>query len=650
MLLSRHERTQVWQAVPIVAFAVAAVNVIIFYNVVYSRLDAQGIPVGWDTPTYVAGLESVRNGEMLSFIQEQDGVNFLYYVLMSILPMSSMDIEIFVPIGLAVVTIGSIGLFANVLTKSPLFTSASMLFASAWFGLYRITSDLHAQLLSIPLVFVALTLQATGKPGQSKIIVPLLLLASLVHFETTLLLSGIFLIGKMITEKNGKAKVRQLLLLLPLLPAVVIYAIHLSNIYQTGVPIIVHEPAENSFISRSMGYFWPLVIAGVVASLMILRSNKKQDQDSNRPFFVLFVLLWLLIALLIFYLDYLNPALRNYSVRAAVFIPIPLIASMPFLLVDRHYQHMVRRRKLLPIALSAIVIVVGTYANLNLLIQTELPVSNRLFMDGEIFARLEKLRSVELADPPIFVYYPEGNSPGGVSEYYDNWLFALYGDHYNFLGYHDDLVNARETSFDDSVSRVISYRFAQKMIEDGIWSPSEISKKSIVVVQDFYKVVNMEASSRFDQVADRIYLYAPNKTATDTTTFKITTHVSESLGWYSTTRSYDNVVHDMIETYVGNKDGRPYIFRVPLQSGSCYEISVEYHDGSAGLGFQVSEASKELLTLYYGESATLRQANYIDCPSKNNVYITLTPISRPGLEGRLFVSLVDAISVTRLEG
>lgn len=649
MLLSRHERTQAWRAVPILAFAVAAVNIVIFYNIVYSRLDAQGIPVGWDTPTYVAGLESIRNGEMFAFIQNQDGVNFLYYVLMSILPMSSMDIEIFVPIGLAVITIGAIGLFANVLTRSPLFTSASMLFASAWFGLYRITSDLHAQLLSIPFVFIALTLYATGKPGQSKIIVPLLLLASLVHFETTLLLSGIFLIGKMITEKSGRGRMRQLLLILPLLPGGMIYAIHLSNTYQTGVPIIVHEPAENSFISRSMGYLWPLVVAGVVGSLMILRSSMKQDQDSGRTFFVLFVLLWLLIALLVFYLDYLNPALRNYSVRAVVFMPIPLIASIPFLLVDRHYQPMVRKRKLFPIALSAMVIVGGTYANLNLLIQTELPVSNRLFMDGEVFARLEKLKSIGLADPPIFVYYPSGNSPGGVSEYYDNWLSALYGDHYNYLGYHDDLLNARETSFDDSVSRVISYRFVQKMIDDGVWNPSAISEKPIVVVQDFYKIVNIEASTKFDQVADGIYLYAPNKATTETTSFKITTHVSESLGWYSTTRAYDNIAHEMIETYVGNQDGRPYTFRVPLQSGSCYSIGIEYHDGSTGLGFQVSEESKELLTLYYGESATLRQATYIDCPSKNNVYFTFTPISRPGMEGRLFVSLVDAISVTKLE-
>jgi hypothetical protein len=187
------------------------------------------------------------------------------------------------------------------------------------------------------------------------------------------------------------------------------------------------------------------------------------------------------------------------------------------------------------------------------------------------------------------------------------------------------------------------------MIDDGVWSPSAISEKPIVVVQDFYKIVNIEASTRFDQVADGIYLYAPNKSSTETTSFKITAHVSESLGWYSTTRAYENIVHEMIETYVGNQDGRPYTFRVPLQSGSCYSIGIEYHDGSTGLGFQVSNEGKELLTLYYGESATLRQATYVDCPLKNNVYFTFTPISRPGMEGRLFVSLVDAISVTRLE-
>jgi hypothetical protein len=602
MLLSRYERKQVWRAVFIVAFAAAAANITIFYSIVYSRLDTEGIPIGWDTPTYVAGLESIRNGKLLEFIQEQDGVNFLYYVLMSSLPMSSMDIEIFVPIGLAILAIGSIGLFTNALTRSPLFTSASMLFASAWFGLYRITSDLHAQLLSVPLVFIALTFYATGRPGNSKITAPLLLVASLVHFETTVLLSGIFLIGKVISERNRKPRMRQLLLLLPLLPGVIIYAIHLSNTYQTGVPHIVHDPAENSFVSRAMGYFWPLLIAGVVASLVILRDPDKKNQDSRRTVFVLFVLIWLVTAFLVFYLDYLNPALRNYSVRAAVFMPIPLIASMPFLLVEDAYRSMVRKRKLLTVAISATVIVGATYANLALLIQTELPVSNRLFMDGEVFDRLQKLKSIGLPDQPIFVYYPEGNSPGGVSEYYDNWLSALYGDHYNYLGYHDDLLSARETSFDDSVSRVISYRFVQKMIDDGVWSSSAISEKPIVVVQDFYKIVNIGASTKFDQVADGIYLYDPNKTTTETTSFKIKAHVSESLGWYSTTRVYDSMVHEMIETYVGNEAGRPYTFRVPLQSGFCYLIGIEYHDGSTGLGFRVSDESKQLLTLYYSES------------------------------------------------
>jgi hypothetical protein len=560
-----------------------------------------------------------------------------------------MDIEIFVPIGLAILTIGSIGLFTNVLTKSPLFTSASMLFVSAWFGLYRITSDLHAQLLSIPLVFIALTFHAGERPGNRKIIIPLLLLASLVHFETTALLSGIFLIGKMISEKNRKPLMHQLILLLPLLPGAIIYANHLSNTYQTGVPHIVHDPAENSFISRTMGYFWPLLVAGVVASLIILRARNKKNQDSNRTFFVLFILIWLVASFLVFYLDYLNPALRNYSVRAAVFMPVPLIASMPFLLVENAYRSMVGKRKLLTITIATAVIVGTTYVNLNLLIQTELPVSNRLFMDGEVFNRLEKLKSIGVSDQPIFVYYPAGDSPGGVSEYYDNWLSALYGDHYNYLGYHDDLLNARETIFDDSVSRVISYRFVQKMIDDGVWSSSAISERPIVVVQDFYKIVNIEGSTKFDQVADGIYLYAPHKTTTETTSFKITAQVSESLGWYSTTRVYDNMVHSMIETYVGNQDGRPYTFRVHLQSGSCYLIGIKYHDGSTGLGFQVSDESKQLLTLYYGESATLKQATYIDCPSQNNVYFTFTPISRPGMEGRLFVSLVDSISVTKLE-
>lgn len=648
MLLSYYERNQAKLVVQIIVFAVSAANIIIFYSIAYSRLDIQGIPVGWDTPTYVAGIESIRDGKLLELIQQQDGVNFLYYILMSALPMTSTEIEIYVPVSLAIITIGSIGFFTNVVTKSSLYSGVSMLFASAWFGLYRITSDLHAQLLCIPIVLIALTLHARGRPNHGIIIMPSLLLASLVHFETTVLLSVIFLFGKVIVEKKRKIRSDLILILLPLVPAMILYASHLSNTYQTGIPYITHEPAENSFISRSMGYFWPLVIAGVAASFFILRSYGKHHLDGGRAFCVFFVLLWLSTAFVIFYLDYLSPALRNYSVRAAVFMPIPLVASIPFLLVDNAYQSMAEKRKVLTTFLLSAVIMGATYANLDYLIKTELPVSNRLFMDGDTFIRLEQLKTLSLTDEPIFVYYPEGNSPGGVSEYYDNWLSALYGNHYSYLGFHNDLLNARETDFNDSVSRLISYRFVQEMMNAGVWNTSSIKAKPVVIIQDFYKIVNLEESTKFDELANGIYIYDASEELIETTSFKIKAAVSESGGWYATTRTYDNTLHGMIETYVAKQDGRPYTFRVHLQSGSCYSIGLEYHDGTAGLGFQVSEESKILLTLYYGESATLRETAVRYCPSNDIVYFSIMPVSRPGLEGRLFVSLADSISVAKI--
>lgn len=654
-----------------VSITVSMLFILVYYSIAYSEIGIQKIPIGWDTPNYVSGINSVREG-LLETIEEYNYVNFLYYIIAASIPASSVIVETYFPILLAMLAVISVALFVrNIFPKEYPMIAASAVFTASSFLLYRITADLHANLLGFILIFSAFAILIAKKPTRQSegtlfqgirrfvkssrglIFVILVILSSFSHFESTVFFSIVFSMAYTLAYGIRRSKALVIVLMLCLIPSLLLFARHSLDVERFPAELrIFHEPLPYEFLFRPLGVYLPLVIAaGVLLSFLYVGKSKffLIEEKNDLYFFISFALVWMAISLVIFRTGFYNEGAYPFSYRAATLLPIPFIISIPFYFVN----HIKSRSRPLQIASNVLVygliFGLGT-SNLLFLIENQLPDDSTTFFSDTAYKALEDLQNLNIEQTPIFVYYfhDPSLSPGGLSEYPDRWITAIYGDHYKYLGFTDNLAVANATSFSDIYSRYYSYSYIKDMRLDGMWNVHNISKVPIILIPDFYNVEYFRSNSKFTPLSEHAYLLDLDPDVNGTSYKMSSLRLSNPENWNIVEKNLNGSRVEVLEFYGPGGDDSSIQLSFPTTTIGCYELEARYIDGSEGLGFTLAINDDSRYVFYYEKPNNIHDVRLPYCSNSPLTNITITPSPPPlaSVPGRYeFIAFENVLSV-----
>ena len=82
----------------LIAYFVPFLFILIYYILAYARYPYINLPIGWDTPWYINAINFAKDGNFLPLLQISYYTNFLYPLLVSLLPLNAFQIETYVPV------------------------------------------------------------------------------------------------------------------------------------------------------------------------------------------------------------------------------------------------------------------------------------------------------------------------------------------------------------------------------------------------------------------------------------------------------------------------------------------------------------------------------------------------------------------------
>jgi hypothetical protein len=409
--------------------------------------------------------------------------NFLYPTIgswFSIVGLDAFRVETIVPLSLWI--IGTL-IIVIIVRREIHDTRASIIaFAtgSMWFGFFRLSSDLHANLLGLVLmlsgtwVFLQtqtevrsrlLALKTSGLAG-------IILLATLAHVETAIFISSTWVLGLILSLRRSLVSIRKFVTILAticlsLLPGAIIFWFQqqwVASPLQGRLPAIsTMSPATWLLYLGPLGLV-VLVALSVVFYLKLMRVTS--------PLIAL-TFSWLLLSLITGFAQYLDPSITPFSERAVILMPTPFLAALTI-------PHLGTLRKLTSqlkgIALISMIIIGGStlyYADIG-----------HQFYNSSISdsasASLQYLQSSGAIDvrKSIFIVSDPPGQPG-IGEHNSFWVGAYLGDHYTYLGRLDFLMAGLETPFADDQSAQVSRIFF------GGLPSNQIPNMTIVYIEDF---------------------------------------------------------------------------------------------------------------------------------------------------------------------
>jgi hypothetical protein len=303
-------------------------------------------------------------------------------------------------------------------------------------------------------------------------------------------------------------------------------------------------------------------------------------------------------------------------------------------------------------SISFSVIIIFTYYSYFFLFEAENEIGTIPFITANAFKQIFSLSKIHFNEIPIVVYYPYvlGVNPGGMSEYPDNWISAIIGKHYKYLGDASALTHMRETPFDDIYSKYYSYYYIKQMIYAGVWKPSEIIKHPIVVIDNFYKVEPIDRSSNYNRIGYGVYAYKYH--AHISTNYRIDvlgSTIKDNAPWYTRNLTIENKNYTMIESFTrSDTTNKLFKTRIYIDQPGCNELSLRYLDGPGWLGFRIWANGQVLGTQYYENTEKIRERIFTLCTPEGWVLVSIEPISKPLVNtGDLYISLVNTATVNK---
>lgn len=594
------------QFTPLIAYFLVAVFILVYFIEAYTVNSFSRVPVGWDTAWYISEINTAKAGLIQQVVQGSGFTDFLYPIIFSFLPLNAFSIETYVPI---VVTLAiPIAAFVLVRMTSDYKGWIAIFAMSAWFAIYRISSDLHNNLLGIAICLPAsgLLLSSSFTRKRAILIFSAFLVSSFVHIETTIFFALVIILTLIITRKIiSNYGFRLLLLVTSVLPALFLY-INTQNsrlltegTIATGNQVIGGDVFENGF-----GIF---LLAFVIAGLLFLLFKK------NKNSFDVFLLSWSFSSFLIIGLYFFIP-ISNFAYRLLVIFPCPfLVVPLIDFVVKKAFSTEINKNvfKYLLVAF-----ILTTVTSASAMTSYSLQYYPKVFIPKDVYDELMYLKNYNMntsANGLIFVY---NLADPGIVELYDHWISAIIGDHLSYYGNLLDLFQLKE-GFDN----LISTRFYNVL---KVMRPDQIFNRTLVIVNQFYSDENVLSYINATELQPDVFLCNLEKLATQPS---LDLPITE-LNYTSIGNWYTNPDYNAFEIY-SNETQDPYVSVYLNVPSEIYNISLTYWDGSLGNGLKIYVNNGLSEVINYNATAGFRSSTIKDISSTNSLIVVKIQVFRP---------------------
>jgi hypothetical protein len=587
------------------AIAASTGFIVAAFCTAYVLWDPDGLPFGYDSSSYVAEAQLVASHGPVALFALQGPYNFLYQLFSGLIVWigaPAMDVEIVLPVILA----ASLPCLLSRLALIHLGARTAALVAlttPAWYGVYRIAADLHANLLAVTLCIASIILLSKSSSIRQQRCIAglgLLGLASITHIESTLLFASVFVVSSLSPLRQYQPRVA-CAVVATIIPATILYAVDFQRIlaFTGGTYDFSPTVMTGSSWITYLGPLLPLAILGLTP-LLVRRVSWLEA----------LVVVWGVASVVIGLSQYGSPELINLARRAVVLTPIPFLVPFGIRIllyfVEKLRTSPLRIQQFGRVLVATIVIllalswplVYGVAAQQNLSVSITTPQYQQL---------LWVKANVKSAAVPIFMFNDYDEFAGGLARLYDSWVSVVVGNHLSYLGLTDYLVQLQETPFSDPTARATSTTFLQQIRESGVDNKTELLQHRIIILSEFYRPIPLPryTSSLFVEVTPGVFIDKP-ASLQGLANVTIPLFISDrghTGPWTGVPEPWTESL-DAYEVYV---DKAPiYVqatFYLNIGSTGTYSLSLRYWDQS-GNNLTITLDTSTLGTIFYNNSKT----------------------------------------------
>lgn len=542
-------------------------------------MEHDGLPIGWDTTHYVGGAIIVAVQGPASLVAQQGLYDIMYQFIEGLFVWAGvpgLTLELFLPIILAASIPYLLGKL-SILHLDRNTSLAIVLSAPAWYAIYRLQADLHANLLALVLFLSALGLmsrQTSLRSPRCAIGLGLIALASFTHIESTLFFVFVTFVSSIRPPRFFDLRV-VLVQILVVAPAALLYLAHLSQVlFASGGTLDFSAPEDAATWLITLGPLLPLCILGLAATLF--RPQERLER---------FVSVWGIAAVAVGLSQYLSPQTVIFAQRAVLLFPTPILSGIGFrrlVIIATRVRITIPHVRfgkpaltgslLLILALSWAITSVNSVAN------------EKIFISSGAYQQLRWVSSnVKFSNTPIFLFNDVDEYAGGLAQLYDNWVSATVGPHLSYVGLVDYLVRVEETPYFSTVSQTISSEFIQQIRNSGITTTNALMQHPIILMGDFYRPYPLPTytSSLFMQVSPGIFI-ANNSLLHLMNNVTLPLYVTfgpHSGDWYGDPSNWVES-HNAYEVYDAITPVVQASFKIGIQSTGTFAFGLRYWNGS----------------------------------------------------------------------
>jgi len=556
-----------------------------FFVVSYAVYGHDGLPIGWDTPRYVGYTSKLSEVNVARFMEESGYYNVMYPIVSSVFTLmgfSPFTVEIFFPIVLCIFVV----VISTFLTSSTLndeeVTVYTILSCTPWFVLYRLGADLHSNLLALVFLLIASKYFLAALDDEKLITLKkivfsaLIFVSSFTHVETALFYVFIFLLTVVVLHILSPVKhnlkktfVHISLILFSVSAGSFFYMEHLKHLLSYTQGILVHNLPLN--LIQWIGYLGPLSFVGFTGLFLMLRDVFERKLI---PEYFVFIISWALTSLVLASAHYFLQGLQIFSERALILFPTPFLAGLGFKKFwgKRGFGFPGAKRNYVVFVFLAILM----YAYSG-------PIFQRVFISNSAYEKLTWIsRQYKSETSPLFIFNDYDGYAGALGELYDNWVQAVYGDHYSYLGIPSFLLALDETPFVSLNSQQHSRRFLEELKEDGIFNMQSITDRKLIIIDDFFLPRPLPKYYRdfFDETHDGIFVFNATKwNQRNEVVIPLYCAPGSSIGWSASKSNWADSIYTL-EFYDHNPSEVSYCeFLIPVSQPGDYFLTLRYWDG-----------------------------------------------------------------------
>ncbi|MEM3587016.1 MAG: hypothetical protein QXO71_06815 [Candidatus Jordarchaeaceae archaeon] len=443
------------KAVP--AFILAITFVFTIFYIFYP-IKLLPLPVGWDTPRYVWHMRMLAKD--WNFIAEIDFNNFIYAFFGSLLVKLGVN-AFFVEMLLPPVLLFTLLVEAYLLlTRLQPYKDWKIytLMTLSWFCAFRVAADLHNNLLALNLLLPCIHfLNGYLKKRKSLylgVVTFLLFLSSFTHIESTLFFVCIFFLT--VFSEKGVWKIKKIaiasLLLIAILPATVLYYIHIKKLlmYSGG-----------SFGEVAMDLWKWLLYLGPAGFIGVYQLVSEARFIGREDFLKRFFTIWGFVSIVFGLIQYLEPSFMIFSERAVILFPTPFLAIYK---IERVNHRIVQRlENTLRAKLKFGVLVLMMVFNLLVVLNMNL---YKISISPGAYERMLFLKQRFNNKPIILVVDYSDRYAGELGQHIYEWGRAVIGNVYTYVGSVYYLRDLMPTPFFYWSSRQVSNILFQEIRSD----------------------------------------------------------------------------------------------------------------------------------------------------------------------------------------